>query len=447
MELDLKYRVRLVGDGSSVEVRDSASSEAPRRPSEGDVVILSACRNEAGDSSVETGMKNVSAAFKAVIAKDPRASYYQVLSEMRRLLHAHGQHQLAPQLCSEHFLNLTSCFMPESEPVDVGPPAPLRPPARRAVSIAFGCLERPGAEGCISECEAVVDILREVFAFHDNQIRRLRDDDPNQMPTKANVMAALGWLVRDAEPGDELFLHYCRRKDEVDPHKMSFDQKKALFEGAPREVKADSDEAVDPKEAEGAAQELSPEEMYSAILADLPRGCRMWVLMDDHRGRFELDLPFRARLTTDGLAATCTLSSSMQRTATCAEVIQISACKEASEEASEAEASAPHLGLSGAFSQVLGQMPEVSCKDLLHGMQQCILQNRVNLVPVMSSKQFVQLDSCFVRYGAKRVVRHRPRPSSPGPVLPHFAAGGSGGGSPPMLGSAWSAPVCGLASS
>lgn len=38
----------------------------------------------------------------------------------------------------------------------------------------------------------------------------LTDDQSNPVmqPTKANIIRAIGWLVRNAQPNDSLFLHY-----------------------------------------------------------------------------------------------------------------------------------------------------------------------------------------------------------------------------------------------
>lgn len=41
----------------------------------------------------------------------------------------------------------------------------------------------------------------------------LTDDQTNpvMIPTKQNIIRAMGWLVKDARPNDALFLHYSGR--------------------------------------------------------------------------------------------------------------------------------------------------------------------------------------------------------------------------------------------
>eukprot|EP00443_Scrippsiella_acuminata_P048483 CAMPEP_0115295636 /NCGR_PEP_ID=MMETSP0270-20121206/66816_1 /TAXON_ID=71861 /ORGANISM="Scrippsiella trochoidea, Strain CCMP3099" /LENGTH=66 /DNA_ID=CAMNT_0002713231 /DNA_START=14 /DNA_END=211 /DNA_ORIENTATION=+ len=63
-------------------------------------------------------------AFKLVISKHKDASYHVLLDEMRRFLKSNRFRQV-PQLSSERFLNLGSCFMPEAETPSVPPEKPL----------------------------------------------------------------------------------------------------------------------------------------------------------------------------------------------------------------------------------------------------------------------------------------------------------------------------------
>lgn len=48
-----------------------------------------------------------------------------------------------------------------------------------------------------------------MFHYKDGDIVVLTDDarNPQSKPTKANIEAAMGWLVRGASPNDSLFFH------------------------------------------------------------------------------------------------------------------------------------------------------------------------------------------------------------------------------------------------
>ncbi len=133
-------------------------------------------------------------------------TYHGLLSECRRWLQGRGFQHL-PQLCSEHVLNLTECFMPEAlfsficlfllclllcfflcvrvccvlffeaEP-DIPYPQIVCPPARRAVSIGISYLRqlRGRVPGCIEDSDTMIGVLKSVFGFQESEIRQLRDD-------------------------------------------------------------------------------------------------------------------------------------------------------------------------------------------------------------------------------------------------------------------------------
>ena len=52
--------------------------------------------------------------------------------------------------------------------------------------------------------------LHEKFGYRRGDMVILTDDQQNPMsiPTKANILRAMQWLVRDAMPDDSLFIHF-----------------------------------------------------------------------------------------------------------------------------------------------------------------------------------------------------------------------------------------------
>ncbi|KAG9141402.1 hypothetical protein Leryth_001844 [Lithospermum erythrorhizon] len=82
--------------------------------------------------------------------------------------------------------------------------------AKKAVLI--GC-NYPGTKaelkGCINDVHRMYKCLVERFRFSPENINVLIDtDDSYTQPTGRNIRTALGRLVRSAEPGDFLFVHY-----------------------------------------------------------------------------------------------------------------------------------------------------------------------------------------------------------------------------------------------
>jgi hypothetical protein len=52
--------------------------------------------------------------------------------------------------------------------------------------------------------------LMEAFGYKREDMVTLTDDQQNPMsqPTKQNILRAMHWLVKDAQPNDSLFFHY-----------------------------------------------------------------------------------------------------------------------------------------------------------------------------------------------------------------------------------------------
>ena len=62
--------------------------------------------------------------------------------------------------------------------------------------------------GCINDVRVMNDLLKTHYGFTDENIRILRDDDPSNMPTKANIIAGMAWLTAGAKAGDRFILRF-----------------------------------------------------------------------------------------------------------------------------------------------------------------------------------------------------------------------------------------------
>lgn len=69
-------------------------------------------------------------------------------------------------------------------------------------------------KGCINDVHNVSAFLIERYNYRREDMVILTDDqtEPRMRPTKANIQDAMGWLVRDAQPNDSLFLHYSGKQ-------------------------------------------------------------------------------------------------------------------------------------------------------------------------------------------------------------------------------------------
>lgn len=82
---------------------------------------------------------------------------------------------------------------------------------RKALLIGINYFGQRGQlRGCINDVKNMSTFLHERFSYKRQDMVILTDDqqNPRSQPTKQNIMQAMHWLVKDAQPNDSLFFHY-----------------------------------------------------------------------------------------------------------------------------------------------------------------------------------------------------------------------------------------------
>lgn len=137
--------------------------------------------------------------------------------------------------------------------------------------------------GCINDVISLKSFVVDKFSFPTDQahMRVLTDDskDADLMPTRANIIAGMKWLVKDAKKDDSLFMHYSGHG------------------GSQQDASPDTDEA------DGKDETLCPcdystsgvivdDELHDILVKSLPEGVRLTVLFDCCHSGSILDLPY-----------------------------------------------------------------------------------------------------------------------------------------------------------
>jgi len=112
---------------------------------------------------------------------------------------------------------------PVMEEVDLqnpDPPAEEEHPVgnKKAVLVGINYIGTENSlEGCIYDAENEMRMLCEHFGFPEDNIRVLTDDkgDKSQIPTKANMLTNMKWLMEGAKKGDVLYFHYSGHGSQV----------------------------------------------------------------------------------------------------------------------------------------------------------------------------------------------------------------------------------------
>lgn len=160
----------------------------------------------------------------------------------------------------------------------VGGPPPKVSGRQRAVLIGINYFgTRAQLRGCINDVKNMHRLLTETFGWNSRDIRTLTDDDPKNLPTRANIERAMHWLADGARTGDVLFFHFSGHgAQKEDPHGYEEDG---------------MNETILPLDFERAGQ-MSDDEIGDILVKPLREGVKLVSVMDCCHSGTGLDLPF-----------------------------------------------------------------------------------------------------------------------------------------------------------
>lgn len=133
--------------------------------------------------------------------------------------------------------------------------------------------------GCINDVKNIKTFIMRQFGFKEDDTISLTDDqqDPSRIPTHANILAAMHWLVKDARPNDSFFFHYSGHGGQIE------DQDGDEDDGF--------DETIYPMDHEESGV-IIDDTMHDILIKTLPAGCRLTAIMDCCHSGSALDLPY-----------------------------------------------------------------------------------------------------------------------------------------------------------
>lgn len=151
---------------------------------------------------------------------------------------------------------------------------------RKALIIGINYIgSRNELRGCINDARNIFQFLTTRYNYRAEDIVILTDDQANPIavPTKANIIRAMHWLVQDARPNDALFLHYSGHG------------------GQTKDLDGDEEDGMDdviyPVDFEMAGH-LIDDEMHDILVKPLLPGVRLTALFDSCHSGTVLDLPY-----------------------------------------------------------------------------------------------------------------------------------------------------------
>ncbi|KAI5118095.1 hypothetical protein M0805_005202 [Coniferiporia weirii] len=276
-------------------------------------------------------------------------------------------------------------------------------------------------KGCINDAHNVRRFLIS-HGYSKDDIVMLTDDaqNPRQIPTKNNIMEAMEWLVRDAQPHDSLFFHYSGHG------------------GQTKDLDGDEadgfDEVIYPVDFQQASH-IVDDDMFFIMVKPLPPGCRLTAIFDSCHSGSVLDLPYiystEGKIKEPNLAAEAGMgllsvaksyaqkdmqgvlkgAMSLFKTATGstqkaeayarqtrtspADVISWSGCKDSQTSADTVEAGSATGAMSYAFISSLSQQPQQTYQQLLINLRG-VLRDKYSQKPQLSSSHPMDTNIIFI---------------------------------------------------
>ncbi|ODV87214.1 hypothetical protein CANARDRAFT_26636 [[Candida] arabinofermentans NRRL YB-2248] len=142
--------------------------------------------------------------------------------------------------------------------------------------------------GCINDVTNMCNYLINYQGYSMDNIVILTDDQREmvKVPTKANMIRAMQWLVNGASPGDSLFFHYSGHGGQEE------DQDGDEADGF--------DDCIYPVDFQQTGS-LIDDVMHDIMVKPLPAGCRLTAIFDSCHSGTALDLPFIYRAQDGGI--------------------------------------------------------------------------------------------------------------------------------------------------
>ncbi|KJZ75860.1 Metacaspase-1A [Hirsutella minnesotensis 3608] len=151
---------------------------------------------------------------------------------------------------------------------------------RKALLIGINYFGQNGElRGCINDVHNVSNFLCERYNYKREDMVILTDDQSNPVmrPTKENIIRAMGWLVRDAQPNDALFLHYSGHGGQTED--LDGDEDDGF------------DEVIYPVDHEQNGH-IVDDYIHALVVKPLQPGVRLTAIFDSCHSATAMDLPY-----------------------------------------------------------------------------------------------------------------------------------------------------------
>ncbi|CCD19227.1 metacaspase MCA3, putative [Trypanosoma vivax Y486] len=244
--------------------------------------------------------------------------------------------------------------------------------------------------GCCNDVRQMIGTLqRRKFPITSMNILVDEDDFPGRtdQPTRANILRYMAWLVKDAKPGDVLFLHFSGHGTQTK---------------AANDSEEEFDQCIAPVDFKQNGCILD-DDIYNLLLSRLPEGVRFTAVFDCCHSGSMMDLPFTyVCRSSEHRSSAGHMKRIRQGNDVKADVLMISGCEDKQTSAdvqNTATFGTGSTGAGGAATQCLTIMmlkeTSLSYRDVLLATRDKLKQKRFTQVPQMSASKPIDLNQKF----------------------------------------------------
>jgi len=149
---------------------------------------------------------------------------------------------------------------------------------KKAVYIGINYLDSTNQLiGCVNDARNISELFSKKFGFTNYLLLTDDTDDENLKPNYDNIISAMNWLVKDAQPGDSLVFHYSGHGQSV------VDKIGDELDGF--------DESILPCDYTKKGR-IIDDEIYQLLVEPLPQGCKLTTIFDCCHSGTIMDLPY-----------------------------------------------------------------------------------------------------------------------------------------------------------
>ncbi|RAL01844.1 caspase family protein [Aspergillus ibericus CBS 121593] len=151
---------------------------------------------------------------------------------------------------------------------------------RKALLIGINYIGQPNQlRGCINDVTNMSTFLNQKYGYRREDMVILTDDQTNPMsiPNKANILRAMQWLVKDAQPNDSLFIHFSGHGGRTPD--LDGDEEDGY------------DDVIYPLDYRTAGH-IVDDDMHAIMVRPLRPGVRLTAIFDSCHSGTALDLPY-----------------------------------------------------------------------------------------------------------------------------------------------------------